>query len=291
MKIQAGLGNQMFQYALARHLSIKNHVPFKFDTTSFAYDPFDRIYTLGYFNIVEEIASPKEIDFVIRKKGLKRTLYQSIEKRVRPFHKRTFVKERYRGFDPDIFNLSFNKDLYFDGGWQSEFYFKDIQDILRKEFTVRNPPQGKNESVLHQIQNHESVCLHVRRTDYVTHPVSKNKHGGLSMAYYTQAASIIADKVKDPYFYIFSDDPEWVQKYIKLPYPFMYVTFNGFDQDYEDLRLMKNCKHFIIANSTFSWWAAWLGSNPEKIIIAPERWYLDSAIKNEDIIPDQWIKL
>ena len=291
MKIQAGLGNQMFQYALARHLSIKKHVPFKFDTTSFAYDPFDRIYTLGYFDIVEAIASPKEIDLVIRKKGLKRTLYQSIEKRVRPFHKRTFVKERYRGFDPDIFNLSFNKDLYFDGGWQSEFYFKDIQDILRKEFTVRNPPQGKNESVLHQIQNHESVCFHVRRTDYVTHPVSKNKHGGLSMAYYTQAASIIADKVKDPYFYIFSDDPEWVQKYIKLPYPFMYVTFNGFDQDYEDLRLMKNCKHFIIANSTFSWWAAWLGSNPEKIIIAPERWYLDSAIKNDDIIPEQWIKL
>ena len=259
IKLRGGLGNQLFQYGLGRNLALEHKTDLKLDIEWFTDIP-DRQFELNNFTSVAKIATPLEI----------RKLRNSFSKRakniLKPYNQRTVVKERFFHFDPAI--LEVGPDVYLDGYWQSAKYFTKSAPLIQKELTVKIDPIGRNRLLLSQIQNTKAVSLHVRRGDYVANSHTNQFHGTCSLEYYRAAVSFIAYKLKQPHFYIFSDDPLWTKKNLKLKYPTTYVTHNS-NAPCEDLRLMSHCQHFIIANSTFSWWAAWLGETNNSIIVAP----------------------
>ena len=198
-------------------------------------------------------------------------------------------KEKSFSFDKRVFDL--NGNIYLDGYWQTEKYFKEIEEIIRKEFTVKNELADKNKEIAEEIKKTNSVSLHIRRADYITDKRTNSHHGTCGSAYYEQAVAIIAEKVKTPHFFVFSDDMDWAKKSIILDFPTVYVDHNNAVTNYEDLRLMHLCKHNIIANSSFSWWGAWLNNNPQKIVVVPKRWFVTDKMDTRDLIPNTWVKM
>ncbi len=201
----------------------------------------------------------------------------------------TVVQERYFHFDPEV--LEHIGSVYLSGYWQSYRYFDNIASILRREFSVRSRQMGDNLAMAQLIASTQSVSLHVRRGDYVSCSLAMRRHGVCPLEYYDAAIRIMADRMNSPHFFIFSDDIPWVQTHIQLQYPCTYVTHNGVANDYEDLRLMSQCKSHIIANSTFGWWGAWLSQAPEKIVIAPRSWFAGLDYNTGDLIPSSWLRL
>lgn len=181
------------------------------------------------------------------------------------------------------------KDAYLIGFWQSEKYFSNMEQILRKEFRFSKQPSGLNAEIADKICQNNAVFLHIRRGDYVSHPDVAKFNGTCDQAYYERALSIVADKVSEPILYVFSDEPEWVRQNMHFPFPSTIIDHNGPDDAHEDLRLMSLCRHAIIANSTFSWWGAWLIDSEDKVVVAPRKWFADPNIDTSDVIPDRWI--
>jgi hypothetical protein len=182
-------------------------------------------------------------------------------------------------------------DVYLEGYWGSEKYFKDIEAIIRRELTVKTEPSPINRAMAEHICQAPAVSIHIRRGDFISNPITQKFHGVCSLEYYSKAADMIAGMVERPHFFVFSDDPQWAQDNLKLEYPITFVTHNSMDEDYEDLRLMSLCKYHIIANSTFSWWGAWLSRASDKIVYAPRYWLNDSSLNTSDVIPNGWIKI
>jgi hypothetical protein len=149
----------------------------------------------------------------------------------------------------------------------------------------------QNARMIEEIQDVQSVAVHVRRGDYITNPNNFASLGLCPLEYYEDANDFIEQHVKNPHFFIFTDDPEWAREHMKFSGPTKVVDHNLGKADYEDLRLMTHCRHFIIANSSFSWWGAWLASNPDKIVIAPKTWFMTDSFPPEDRIPGGWIRL
>ena len=192
-------------------------------------------------------------------------------------------------FDPTI--MSIGDTVYLDGYWQNEKYFKKIEDVIRKEFVARDVMGDEDKAVAQSITNAKSISVHIRRSDYVTNPKTNAVHGTCGIDYYLHATKLIATKIPNPHFFVFSDDHEWVKNNITFAHPTTYVAHNGADKNYQDLRLMSMCRHNIIANSSFSWWSAWLNTNPKKIVIAPQRWINDPTRDTSDLIPKTWIRI
>jgi hypothetical protein len=263
-KLIGGLGNQMFQYAIARRLAFMHNQVLKLDISSFKEYKL-REYYLNHLNIIEQIATDEEINYL---------------KDIR------HVKEKYFHFNPEILELS--KDLYLEGYWQSEKYFKDISEIIQQEFSVKQPLTGDNLRLGNLINSCDAVAVHFRRGDYVTNPVVYQYHGVCQMEYYHQAIRRIINQAPKAHFFAFSDEPDWVKQHIQLEFPFTVVDINSSNNSYEDLRLISFCKHHIIANSTFSWWGAWLSRFFGKIICAPQRWFNSPGLNTYDLIPDGW---
>ena len=286
-KLQGGLGNQMFQYALGRNLAITNKTEVKFDLSF--YKKIDgnkttREYTLNHFNIIEKIATENEI------KKLKK--YEQKKGRRNFFHNTfiadnsIYIKEKQFNFDENIFKSSTN--IYLDGYWQSKKYFKNIENIIHKEFILREEFQIKNEDLKQNIVSSNSVSLHIRRGDYINNRKTNEVHGLCSLYYYQKSLEIISKKQNDLKIFVFSDDIEWAKNNLKTNFPTIFIENN---KDCEDLILMSLCKHNIIANSSFSWWRAWLNQNPDKIVIAPKEWFNDPNKDTTDLIPKSWIRI
>lgn len=288
VKIIGGLGNQLFQYALGKHLALLNHTDLKLDITGF--DEYKlHAYSLGHFNITENFATREEVARFKRYRRRRGKIWFIYNRFIADEQK--YTQERQFHFDPQI--LKGTGDIYLDGFWQTEKYFKDIQDILRKEITVKSPLQGRDADIAREIEATNSIMMHIRRGDYVTNQQTNEYHGTCGLDYYRKAIAIIAEKVPSPHFFIFSDDHEWVKENIVLEYPSTYVDHNNADKNYEDLRLMSLCKHHIIANSSFSWWGAWLSQNTHKIVIGPKGWFNNPKKKSitSDVIPSDWITI
>jgi len=282
IKLNGGLGNQLFQYSLGRKLSIKNNDVFKLDLSDFTKDN-PRSYGLGKFNIIENFASDKDIN-KIKKSGV----WKLVDK-LKPYCKRSVIKYKGYDFDPNILKLSGN--FYLDGYWQSEKYFQDIKNIIRKEVTLKNPIENKYADLISQIKNTNSVSIHIRRGDYITNKKFSKVYNLLDEKYYQKAVKFIAEKINDPFFFIFSDDINWVKQNLNIPYPKIFVSGENEIKNYEELILMSLCKHNIIANSSFSWWGAWLNQNPSKIVISPDKWFNDKISDAKDLIPPEWIRI
>lgn len=294
VKIQGGLGNQLFQYAFARRLAYTFNTSFKLDISN--YDPspknnspdkqLGRAYVLNKFSTLETYASNEEINTLIK---YKRRPGNYIYNRIIA-NKLIYIEEIFP-LSKDYLNpprLQAGKDVYLDGYWISEKYFKDIEPVIRTEFTLKTHPDAINGDTLKNIEQSESVCLHIRRGDFVL-PQYKNHLGVCPPEYYESAIKIITKQIKKPHFFIFSDDIPWVKENIKIEYPTTYIDHNGPHSDYEDLRLMSKCKYFIIANSSFSWWGAWLSQHREKIVVAPNKLRKNKIWK--DFIPESWIQI
>lgn len=278
----------MFQYAAGRRLANHLEVDLKLDISGFSQCKL-RIYYLGVFSIHENFASAEEIASLRGRKGgfADRFLRKYFKKPLKA--PSTYYEEKHFQFDSEVLRLS--NSVYLDGYWQSEKYFADIGEIIRREFELKLPQTGRNRELADLISSCESVSLHVRRGDYVSNESTKQYHGVCDMDYYFRAVKELSRIIQNPHVFIFSDEPEWAHGNLKLPYPSTIVSHNSVDMSHEDLRLMSQCRHHIIANSTFSWWGAWLGQNSDKVVVAPLRWF--SRIENnaQDIIPSGWIRV
>ncbi len=292
VNLSGGLGNQMFQYALGRVLAETNNDNLKLDTSSFdLFNPVDtlRSFELDIFQAETLIASRSEVMRLSDPNPLICTLNRILRMGVNPYPKGYIRENNSHVFQNNIFK---NKgDMFLVGFWQSEKYFKSYSELIRKEFSFRKKPNSRNRLLLKDINNSESVSIHVRRGDYVTNSNANKFHGTCSIDYYQKAIAQISTKCKNPKYYIFSDDISWCKKNLKIRSSKLYVDHNKGENSWEDMRLMSMCKHNIIANSSFSWWAAWLNNNPNKTVIAPKNWFRNKSINTEDLIPTTWIKL
>lgn len=281
IKFQGGLGNQLFQYALGRNLSLTKKIKVKYDISWFA-GQTKRKYELDNFKAVIEFATSEEVGKLQRYK--RKTGKLSFFHNFFRANKNIYVNEKEFTFDPTILNT--NPPTYLDGYWQSEKYFVSIQEIIRKDLTLKvaDSPQIKGQR--NEIVNSHSVSLHIRRTDYINN--SHSFYHICPLDYYYKAISYLEDKNKGLKLFIFSDDIAWVKENFKTNHPTVFIEGN---KSYEDLLLMSLCQYNIIANSSFSWWGAWLNVNPEKIIIAPNKWFNDPKINTQDLIPANWIKI
>lgn len=297
VRLTGGLGNQMFQYALGRHLAEKNSTLLKLDLSGFETYKLRR-YALHCFKIWEHVATIEEI-VAFKRMGTQRVnrWVSKIGNKlgVLPpatsdfYQDNVVIKEKQLSFDSSTLEAKGN--IYLDGYWQSEKYFSAIRDILLREFDFKYGQDARSKELAEQIRKTQSVSLHIRRGDYVHNPLTNQVHGVCSLDYYQEAVNRVIQKMPDSHFYIFSDDHAWVGENFKLDYPATMVDYNNASRNYEDLRLMSLCSHQIIANSSFSWWAAWLNQNKEKLVFAPQHWFNDFSLDTQDLIPDGWIKI
>lgn len=277
-KIIGGLGNQMFQYAIAKSVAVRNNDSFKMDISDFGSYSLHNGYRLNLFNIDGNIATQEDI---VSLKG-RATIVHKILKKLKLYNLNTYYREKeITLFDENVFNYS---DVYLDGYWQNELYFKDIRDILLSEFTLKEGISKNLISTFDQIENAESVSIHVRRGDYLNHP----DVGVLDVEYYKRAVKLIMDRTNSPSFFVFSNDMEWCKENFSFIDRCYFVQEGGTELD--DMTLMSKCSHNIIANSSFSWWGAWLNNKSNRIIIAPKKWMAINP-NNYKWIPDNWLEL
>jgi Glycosyl transferase family 11 len=285
VQLKAGLGNQMFQYAAGLRLARKHNTELKLDISAFQRDPF-RAYGLDAFNISGRIANPGELPVIPPpRRSLKRFFLKRT--RVEKDSRYLFLTEKHFHFDPEI--LTAPDNTYLDGYWQSEKYFRDIDGDIRKEFSLKEHLDGKNGRLFEEIGSSVSVSVHIRRGDYVTN--QRLIHGACSLDYYLKCAEIIHAHEEKARFFVFTDDPKWVAENLRLPSSMKIVEGNQDAQGYKDLWLMSACQHNIIANSSFGWWGAWLNANPQKIVLAPKRWFGRGTLDTADLVPDSWRRI
>jgi hypothetical protein len=287
VRLKGGLGNQLFQYAMGRMLALHHQTSLILDTAEFARDPL-RNYRLDSFQID---AKPSNQFWFFPENRIGRRfnpLLQAFRKVTS--HPIALIREARFSFEPQA--LLTPNYSYLDGYWQSEKYFTSIEDQLRNDLCLSIRLNTAQAVLAGQInQDPFAVALHVRRGDYVADPATTAFHGLCSIEWYQQAADLILKQVPSAHFYIFSDDYEWVKNNLKLPVLMRFIEPSPDGQEAIDLHLMSLCQHNIIANSSFSWWGAWLNANPNKIVIAPQRWFAAGHQDTSDLIPEKWIRL
>lgn len=287
VQLSGGLGNQMFQYSLGRCLARKMNCALKLDLSN--YEEYrDRQYELFRYNIRASVASTIDLQLCKRYGLVGRLAVPMAEKLAWSIGFRV-VRETSTRFDNSV--LSLRGNIYLIGYWQCERYFVEIADTIRDELTPKEGVDNHNATMEHRIQSSNSISIHVRRGDYVSGSYARAILGSLPMEYYHSAIKFIASRVENPHFYVFSDDANWTRQNLRLDYPATFVSHDGPGQDVWDMHLMRACRHNIIANSSFSWWAAWLNRNPEKTVIAPRQWFRDANRDSMDVIPTDWIKI
>lgn len=288
IRLKGGMGNQMFQYAMALNVAKKIETELQIDLCSlldrskgdFVY----RNYDLSIFNVNDKfITNPKLIKQLSKFKSASITKYF----RNKVNKNRIYIKEKDFEFQSDFITKAVDNTI-FEGWFQSYRYFEPIEDLIRKEFIFKQPVLAHSQTLLANIKSSNAVCLNVRRTDFlkVDNLNTTNKN------YFLNAANLIAKRVENPSFFVFSDDVEWCRENIKLEHP---VTIVGHEHkgvkfgNY--MQLMIACDHYIIPNSSFAWWAVWLNQKMDKTVIAPLNWFNDKNIDTSDLVPDNWIRI
>ncbi len=288
-KLRGGLGNQLFQYALGRQLAENQQTELKLDLSHFenpGQQTTPRDFKLNVFRIKSGLVAPGDEDKVLGVSFL-RPVKRRLKKIGLDLFRWNYFRETTFGFHPEI--LKFHKSAVLEGYWQSERYFPSIRPLLLNELTLKSELVTEDFLALKkEMSDVESVAVHVRRGDYVNHPTVSQEFGVCSLDYYKEAIQYIKQKAGNPVFYIFSDDLEWCRE--NLPDAGSLHFVSGFE-DYQDLMLIGSCRHQVVANSSFSWWGAWLNPNPQKIVIAPKSWFADPTLDTKDVVPNEWIRL
>jgi hypothetical protein len=278
VKLKGGLGNQLFQYAIGKFVSLKFEMPLYFDITSFNSDKL-RSFSLNVFACEFGIYEPK----------MEKKYWSDLLKHA--FYKTPAVLvEESLMFDPTVFER-IKSDTMLDGYWQSEKYFESIRVSILNEITIQSNSAAYLSFRKQIISANNAIFIHVRRGDYISNPETLKFHGVKELGYYKTALTKLRSSFNSLSIFIFSDDIEYVKN--NFAWIGDYTIIDGNLKDYEELMLMSECKHAIIANSSFSWWGAWLIKHPNKFVIAPERWFEDEAMhqQSQDIIPASWMKI
>ena len=286
-RLIGGLGNQLFQYAAGRALAVRHNVPLRLDTQSFeGYRP--RFYALDHFKIEASVLSAEERSEL----RLNRKSWGHLDRFINwVLHLPSLPVVLEKGFEFDSAIFDAPTSCVLAGYWQSPKYFAAIEPQIRSEFTIKDKLDGRNQELARQISESMAVSLHVRRGDYVENALTNRYHGTCSPEYYRSAEQLLRDRIGNIRLFVFSDDPDWAEAKLRFVSPVTIVRHNGPDRDYEDLRLMTLCSHHIIANSTFSWWGAWLCPNQDKVTIAPSDWFKEAKHGADDLIPEDWIRI
>ncbi len=285
-----GLGNQLFQYAAGMALAQHHQVDLKLDSSGFARYPL-RKYALKPFRTTASELNSSELNafrpgtsIVLR--GLRKLGLEAGFTGRATLHR----EKREFSFDPNF--LSLPARTYLTGYWQSWKYADLVERRLRDEFTLVGTLGSRSAELLGRLNEDEFVAVHVRRGDYVNHPKTQSVHGNCGLDYYESASRRVQTHRPSAKFLVFSDDLDWCREHLRLPgSPVFYADTAGSDCPEEDLILMAACRHHIIANSSFSWWGAWLGKNPDQIVIAPKRWLADSTIDTSALTPPGWERI
>jgi len=289
VKLMGGLGNQMFQYAAAKALAERHRVPLKVDLSFLndrsAKENFTfREYELDCFDTSIEIATKNDLSIFNRKNRFIGSMMSLLG-----------ISAPMRYYEQSLnYNESFNKlpnEILLEGYFQSEKYFIRIKSLLLENFKWRLTASGFNLSLIQNIKSTNSVSLHIRRGDFVENKVINSIHGLCDINYYKRAITHVNLSTQNTTFFIFSDDINWAKKELGMTSKVIYIDHNIGKESFWDMRLMSLCNHNIIANSSFSWWAAWLNKNPNKIVITPSFWFRNPDINTMDLIPLNWRKL
>jgi len=280
----------MFQYAFGVSLSQKLNRPLYFDLSFYKqgnHDLTERNFELNRFDIPIEAATDEMIDRFLRPTDFRRVLNKLSLSRT------NIYKEKTLRFNSQIFDLK--PPVYVDGFWQCEQYFTNREEMIKKSFTFKEPLSEGSQKVAAQIAAlPETVSVHVRRGDYVSSKPTNDLHGVCSVEYYKEAMALISKRRDSPHFYFFSDDIQWVSDNLVSDVKnCTLVEHNTGADSWQDMALMSKCKHHIIANSSFSWWGAWLNPSKVKIVIAPEHWFNKKStyFDDRDLVPWNWIKM
>lgn len=288
MRLKGGMGNQMFQYAFGIKLAHDLKTKLKLDLTSlldrskgdFVY----RDYDLTAFNVDHEfMISPNLLRtfYKFKSRKLTKLITHQVSKN------RGYIKEDHFHFQSELLQNPLDNAIY-EGWWQSPKYFAGVEDKLREHFTFKNQPLSISDDLFNKIKTSNSICLNVRRTDFL----KVDNLNTTSKTYFLNAANRMADLIDDPVFFIFSDDVKWCAENLKLDHPTHVVdhTHKGYKfTNY--LQMMSSCKHFIIPNSSYAWWAIWLNKNEDNKVIAPKNWFNDQTINTTDLVPAHWMRM
>lgn len=280
--LHGNLGNNLFQYAAGKHLAVRNKTGLRLITYRY----------VNKYDIFGQKAVTALRMFTMEPVTYAAMIHEAFARRLDlpwSFCKGTVFNEMDWRFNPEVLTLT--DGAYLNGYFQSEKYFKNIEHIIRNDLRFKKDSLGKEGEIYkQQIAKRNSVGLHVRRGDYLTSPL----HNVCTMKYYTRAITYMQDHVASPHFFIFSDDITWCRENISIPSCSFVTIPSAQNNPIRDLRLMSLCKHNIISNSTFSWWAAWLNNNNGKLVVTPNRWFTDEHMNNQavqDTIPAEWIRI
>src|ERR1700693_6295472 len=316
-RLCGGLGNQLFQFAAGRSLARRCGARLILDVTAFSLPQESRKFALGPYPIDADVelqgyayAPPRPVVILPRPPGSRERpdgLVDRVAYRLKKsgvmndaaFAAVANVLQRAAGYPPGLRVFSektFDYDpaftllgarTYLDGYWQTERYFVDVRDLIRRELTLPYAPNPANASWLARIQSSNAVCVHVRRGDYLA-PTYLAHHGLCSTGYYERAMLLVAQRVENPHFFVFSDDLAWAREHIVGP-NIAFVDANPAEAAHDELRLMAACRHHIIANSSLSWWGAWLARDDRQVVVGPDPWL--STRKTPDLFPESWLAL
>lgn len=277
----------MFQCAAARALALDRGAAFKLDVSAFqSYAQHQGFQLAQAFQGPFDIAAVSDLEDLLG--WQRRPLAQRMLARA------SMASLRRKGLvvEPHFQHWAAIREApahcYLMGYWQSEKYFQGVAPTIRADFAFRSPLAGRNEALANDILGLNAVSLHVRRGDYVNDRTTAATHGVCSLDYYRKAIQYMEDRVDNPVVFVFSDDMPWVRQHLALPLPVRYVEHN--ERAYDDMHLMSLCKHHVIANSSFSWWGAWLNPAPRKIVVAPRQWFAVDR-RTEDLLPASWVAL
>jgi hypothetical protein len=287
--ILGGIGNQMFQYAAGRALSLSRQQSLYLDIQDFeGYALHSGFQLSSVFNVDVPYADLQFTEKVLGfrsknliKKIIKRPLFKS-------FRGDNFIMEPHSHYWPQLASVA--DDCYLYGYWQSEKYFKAYEDIIRQDFCFRHTLDPLNQALKQEVGGKESISVHIRRGDYLSDHKTSQIMNVCGLEYYLDAIHRVASEMGSPHLYIFSDDIQWVRDNLIVPYPKTYIEHNSGVNSYKDMQLMSACRHHIIANSSFSWWGAWLNPSPNKIVMAPARWFVNGN-NDVDIVPVNWVRI
>jgi hypothetical protein len=287
--ISNGLGNQLFQYASAKALSLRLNEPLKIISNSKTSDAnWKRYEILRAFDIPDSIATSAELNDMIGWRG-----YSYVRIFYKPFTAKFFsadncIIELHHQFYDRLKTQS--KNIYLHGYWQSEKYFINYKEIILGLLKFRNPLSIDDLRIASEIKEKISISLHIRRGDYLNKKVQRVL-ANCDLQYYADAIKLMKSRFGDVRFFCFSDDIDWVVDNL-TPYlgDHVIVSHNISEKSSNDMRLMSFCNHHIIANSTFSWWGAWLNTCNDKVVIAPKKWFVN-GLSDRDLIPAGWFRI
>ena len=287
VELIGGMGNQMFQYAAAKSLALHHNEELKLVANGGTAKNIpegiqQRQFDLHHFQVPDPLADTDEI-----RNFSSLSVLEKLREKAKPNHKRKIYREPFFHYDVNFFEARSN--VFLKGLWQSEKYFDKYKNDIRRIFKFKDENITSFKDVIEKMSQQNSIALHIRRGDYLA-KVSLHVLGLMSIEYYKKAIELLSSKVNDPVFYIFSDDIGWAKENLKIDNA-VFVSGSITKHHIGDLYLMSRCKHHIIANSSFSWWGAWLNNNPEKIVITPKKWFNKGPKDTQDLIPDEWIKI